>query len=121
MSKQRRMKQLWVDGFSVDPIHFQYQDAYHEQLLDRRLESVSPHAWGVLDLDVDQNALRAGVVRLQQFRAVLRGGIWVDISGPDGDLLPERPLDETSARAERVDVFVTLAQLDDRLPNVDVI
>src|SRR4051812_9521098 len=118
MSRQRFLKQLWPDGFSCDPVHFQYQDAYHEQLLERRLDAISAYAWGVLDIDLDLNALRSGVVRFSQFRAVLRGGVCVDVSGPDGDLLPERPLDEVSARAEKVDVFVTLAQLDDRLPNV---
>jgi type VI secretion system protein ImpJ len=56
------------------PQHFQQQDAYLEGLLDERVRSVAPYAWGVLELELDARSLEAGQVALRSFAGVLPHG-----------------------------------------------
>jgi type VI secretion system protein ImpJ len=114
----KRPKPYWFEGPDLDPAFWQYQDEYHEELLEERLSTVTPYAWGVLAADLDEGALRSGVVRFARFEAVLRDGTIVH-AAPDADVLPERALDESLARAESVDVYVALPHLDPALPNMD--
>jgi type VI secretion system protein ImpJ len=114
----KRPKPYWFEGPLVDPRQWQRQDAYHEALLEERIGTISPHAWGLLAIELDEGALRTGSVRFDRLDAVLRDGTIVHVA-PDADLLPERALDERLARAESVDVYVTLPQVDPMLPNMD--
>jgi type VI secretion system protein ImpJ len=65
---------LWSEGMLMCPQHMQQQDLYHEQLLDTRLQALTPAPWGVQALHFDLPALQAGNLQLAGFRGVLPDG-----------------------------------------------
>lgn len=67
--------------------HFQQQDLYHEALLDERIGSVAPYAWGAVAIDFDERALDAGQVALRAFTGVLPRGTMVRFESGE----PEAP------------------------------
>lgn len=83
----RGPKLLWGEGLFLRPQHFQRQDAYHEGRLAEVSRAIHPYAWGVRHLQVDADALAAGMLRIVQMKAVLPDG---DLySAPTDDELPE--------------------------------
>ena len=55
MSRYRKI--VWNEGMLLTPHHFQQWDNYHEQLLQSRIRSVAPFAYGVLDLQITHEAI----------------------------------------------------------------
>ena len=45
---------VWSEGMLISPQHLQQQDRYHEALLSERLRAYSPHAWGVVELVLEE-------------------------------------------------------------------
>src|SRR5882672_8259090 len=87
-------KPLWTKGLFLAQHHLQAQDRYHERLLAERLESVLPYAWGVVDLEIDDAALRAGQLRVARLEAILPDGSPL-VVGAEGveDVLPTRAVE----------------------------
>lgn len=115
----RPRKPLWSDGLALWPNHFDAQDRYHERLLATRLRALTPYDWGVLDLDLDLQALAAGEVRISRLDAILPDGTPIVVGDANGDVLLPRSIDDL-ARAERLDVYVAIAPEEDGSPNVDL-
>ncbi|MBK1715419.1 type VI secretion system baseplate subunit TssK [Rubrivivax gelatinosus] len=80
-------KILWGEGLFLRPQHFQRQDAYHEARLVQAMRLLQPHAWGLARLEVDEDGLAAGVLRVLELQAVLPDGELVN--APREDELPE--------------------------------
>ena len=78
---------LWGEALFLRPQHFQLQDEYFESLSRHALLSAQPYAWGVSALEVDQDALRAGTLRLIRAEVIFADG--QSYAAPDADLLPE--------------------------------
>ena len=55
----------------MSPQHLQQQTVYHEQLLNARVAAANPFCWGVQTMEVDPNALDAGMFAFQRFAGVL--------------------------------------------------
>ena len=53
----RPARVTWSEGMALDPHHFQQWDRYHLALLHARIRSVAPHAWGLTELQVDEEAI----------------------------------------------------------------
>ena len=85
---------VWSEGMFLSPQHLQALDRYHEALLERRLEALTPFAWGVLELEVDRAALGAGQLRLASFAGAFPAGLAVGFSGTDADAPPPRAIAE---------------------------
>ncbi len=64
---------VWSEGMFMSPHHMQQLDLYHENLLDLRLGAVEPYPWGVVSVEFDMEALRAG--RVQVVPAETRGPV----------------------------------------------
>jgi type VI secretion system protein ImpJ len=75
----RHQKVVWFEGMRLDPHHFQQWDRYHAFQLDFRLQSVIPHAWGILNLAIDKEALLNGQFRLLLCRAIMPDGLIINI------------------------------------------
>lgn len=89
-------KILWGEGLFLRPQHFQRQDAYHEARLAQAMRWLRPHAWGLAALDVDEDALAAGLLRVLSLQAVMPDGEIV--CAPRDDELPEPvPLEAAEA------------------------
>nr|MBA2379172.1 type VI secretion system baseplate subunit TssK [Blastocatellia bacterium] len=72
MSKYRKI--VWNEGMLLTPHHFQQWDNYHEELLNSRVRSMMPYEYGVIDLQVNNEAIANGNFQLATCRAVLPDG-----------------------------------------------
>lgn len=53
-------KVLWTEGLFLQPHHFQQSDRYAEALVTGLARRVSPYAWGVSDIEIDEEVLKFG-------------------------------------------------------------
>jgi type VI secretion system protein ImpJ len=98
---------VWSEGMFMSPHHLQQQDLYHEQLLDTRLGAMEPYPWGVVSMELDMEALRAGQVQLASFVGVLPDGLPVSFESGDAEAPPARPAEGHFPPAQRtLDVYL---------------
>lgn len=91
MSQYRKI--VWNEGMLLTPHHFQQWDNYHEELLNSRVRSIQPFEYGVLDLQINQEAIANGNFQITNFRGVLPDGLMINV--PDAEGVPDmRPVGE---------------------------
>ncbi len=89
MSKYRKI--VWNEGMLLTPHHFQQSDNYHEELLNSRMQSVMQYDYGVLNLEVNSEAIANGNFQISNCRAVLSDGLMINV--PDAEAVPDmRPV-----------------------------
>ncbi|MCO6510928.1 MAG: type VI secretion system baseplate subunit TssK [Aridibacter famidurans] len=89
MSKYRKI--VWNEGMLLTPHHFQQWDNYHEELLSSRIRSVLPYEYGVIDLQVNREAISNGDFQVTNCHAVLPDGLMINV--PDAEGVPDlRPI-----------------------------
>ncbi|MEP7038286.1 MAG: type VI secretion system baseplate subunit TssK, partial [Acidobacteriota bacterium] len=89
MSKYRKI--VWNEGMLLTPHHFQQWDNYYEELLSSRLRAVMPYEYGVLDLQVNNEAVANGNFQITNCYAVLPDGLLINV--PDTEAVPDlRPV-----------------------------
>jgi type VI secretion system protein ImpJ len=89
MSKYRKI--VWNEGMLLTPHHFQQWDNYHEDLLNSRVQSMMQYEYGVLDLQINNEAIANGNFQISNCRAVLPDGLMVNV--PDAEAVPDlRPV-----------------------------
>ena len=75
----------------LTPHHFQQWDNYYEELLNSRLRSLVPFEYGVLDLEINREAIANGNFQITNCRAVLPDGLLINM--PDAEAVPDlRPV-----------------------------
>lgn len=84
MSQYRKI--VWNEGMLLTPHHFQQWDNYHEESLNSRVRSIQPFEYGVLDLQVNQEAIANGNFQITNFRGVLPDGLMINV--PDAEGVP---------------------------------
>ena len=92
----------------LTPHHFQQWDNYHEELLNSRVRSVLPFEYGVLDLQVNNEAVANGNFQLTNCHAVLPDGLVINV--PDAEAVPDlRPVkDHFHPEQERLGVHLAI-------------
>jgi type VI secretion system protein ImpJ len=80
-------KILWTEGVTLRPQHFQQQDRYHEERLQRLASALHPAAWGVRAADWSAEGLANNVLRAQALSLIFQDGETYE--APETDLLPE--------------------------------
>ena len=83
-------KILWGEGLFLRPQHFQQQDQYHENRLHAIAQAIQPYCWGILNLQIDQEALVNNALRLLELEVIFQDGEIVN--APTLDDLPN-PVD----------------------------
>lgn len=68
-----RNKVVWSQGMFLQPHHFQQEARYTERLLDSRVRTLSPFAWGFATLQLDDSLLAVGRVGIAR-----ASGVWPD-------------------------------------------
>ncbi|TMQ12733.1 MAG: type VI secretion system baseplate subunit TssK [Deltaproteobacteria bacterium] len=71
----------WRLGQALLPEHFERQELGLGRELELRWAQLAPPAWGVAQIDWDEDALAGGIVRLTRLVAVLPRGRLVDVPG----------------------------------------
>ena len=106
MSKYRKI--VWNEGMLLTPHHFQQWDNYFEDTLTSKTQSTVPFAYGVLDLQVNNEAVANGNFQLTACRAVLQDGLIVNV--PDAEGVPDlRPVgDHFHPEQERLGVHLAI-------------
>ncbi len=105
MSKDRKV--VWNEGMLLTPHHFQQSDNYHEELLNSRMRSALSYGYGVLDLQINREAIANGNFQVTSCYAVLTDGLLINF--PDADAVPDlRPVGKHFA-AEQEKLGVHLA------------
>ncbi|MFL6623233.1 MAG: type VI secretion system baseplate subunit TssK [Sulfurifustaceae bacterium] len=75
----------WSEGMLLAPQHFQQNDIYWHALLAHQMAQLEPYYWGIFDLKLDNDALRAGNVRVLSLHAVMPDGLVVQYPAPGQD------------------------------------
>ncbi|HSK72981.1 MAG TPA: type VI secretion system baseplate subunit TssK, partial [Pyrinomonadaceae bacterium] len=89
MSQYRKV--VWNEGMLLTPHHFQQWDNYYEDLLSSRIRSVMPFEYGILDLQVNREAVANGNFQITNCRAVLPDGLMINV--PETEAVPDmRPV-----------------------------
>jgi type VI secretion system protein ImpJ len=106
MSKYRKI--VWNEGMLLTPHHFQQWDNYHEDLLTSRVQSIMQYEYGVLDLQINNEAIANGNFQISNCRAVLTDGLFVNV--PDAEAVPDlRPVgDHFRAEAQYLGVHLAI-------------
>ena len=58
-------KVLWTEGLFLQPHHFQQADRYTEALVAGLARRIAPYAWGVNELEIDEEVLKVGQFALK--------------------------------------------------------
>ena len=106
MSKYRKI--VWNEGMLLTPHHFQQWDNYFEDLLNSRVQSAKQYDYGVLDIQVNNEAIANSNFQLTSCRAVLSDGLIVNV--PDTEAVPDlRPVgDHFHPEQERLGVHLAI-------------
>lgn len=70
----------------LTPHHFQQWDNYHEELLNSRVRSILPFEYGILDLQINREAISNGDFQITNCHAVLSDGLMINV--PDAEGVP---------------------------------
>jgi len=106
MSKYRKI--VWNEGMLLTPHHFQQWDNYYEELLNSRTRSVLPFEYGVLDLQINNEAIGNGDFQISNCRVVLPDGLMINV--PDAEGVPDlRPIgDHFHPEEEKLGVHLAI-------------
>lgn len=94
MSGRQPERVVWRQGMLVSPQHLQQAEAFHESLLDARVDMLGGVTWGVCSMVVDEGSLAAGQFKLSSFSAVFPDGLCVRYSSGDPGAPAARSLDD---------------------------
>ncbi|TPV93766.1 MAG: type VI secretion system baseplate subunit TssK [Myxococcales bacterium FL481] len=107
MSSRQPERVVWRQGMLVSPQHLQRADAFHESLLDVRVDMLGGATWGLCRMVVDDGSLKSGQFKLRSLSAVFPDGLCVQFGAEDPGAPAARSLDDylTSTTAV-LDVYV---------------
>ena len=89
MSQYRKI--VWNEGMLLTPHHFQQWDNFYEELINSRIRSIMPYEYGVLDMQINREAIANGNFQITNFRGVLPDGLMINM--PDAETVPDvRPV-----------------------------
>lgn len=67
-------KVLWSEGLFLQPHHFQQSDRYMESLVAGLARRISPYAWGLTKLEIDEEVLKTGQFALKSASGLTHDG-----------------------------------------------
>ncbi len=79
MKLQKPMR--WKEGMFLRPQHFQQYDLYLENREFSRFQALERFGWGLLNVEVDEEALSNFTFDLKRLTAVLPEGALIDVPG----------------------------------------
>ena len=105
-------KPLWHEGLILTQQHFQQQEQWSDFALRQFATAALTHAWGTLDVEVDEQALATSRLKLTRLKLVFPDGTPVDSLTADA-LPPARDLaHDLPADMQAVTVLAALALPD---------
>lgn len=74
-------KIIWSEGLFIKPQHFQQETRYIEFLINHRLSTTSPYAYGFSELEINKEYLSFGKIALVRASGIMPDGAVFDIPG----------------------------------------
>ena len=111
---------VWTEGLFLTPQLFQQADRYRENLLQFRLNALSPFFWGLAELEIDRDSLKTGSFGIIRCNGVMPDGLPVQIPGQDN--APDVRVVKTffTPSAESLDVFLAIPAIRSNTINVQL-
>jgi type VI secretion system protein ImpJ len=106
MSRYRRV--VWNEGTLLTPHHFQQSDNYHEDLVNTRIAALLPYEWGLLELQINRDAVANGAVQLISCRGVMPDGLVINIPQTSPEPATRPVEDNFSPTADHLDVYLAV-------------
>ena len=103
---------LWHEGMLLLPQHFQQQANRQDMVTHWRVGSISPNAWGITELSLDEASIIHGLFRIERMEAVMPDGFIVQYPGEgQGSLEVDLTILKDELRAAPGGVFLALPKL----------
>jgi len=67
-------KVVWSEGMFLNPHHFQQQERYLEKYIQGKCSAMGAYAWGINQLDLDQDLLKLGKISLIRASGIFPDG-----------------------------------------------
>ncbi len=92
----------------LTPHHFQQSDNHFEDLLNTRIAALAPFEWGILDLQLNRDAITNGFVEVLNCSGIMPDGLWMSM--PQMGPPPEpRPVENHfDSAANKLDVYLSI-------------
>ena len=97
-------KVLWSEGLFLQPHHFQQHDRYVEALAAGLAGGLTPYAWGLSELELDEEAAKLGRVAVKRLAGLTQDGLPFRVPAAD-DHPPAMEIPETAKNSV---VYLTL-------------
>lgn len=108
---------LWHQGLFLQPQHMQYLDAHHREFATALVSKTSPYFWGLIDFQLDIEALASGAFQIKHLSALFPDGSFV--SFPDNAVLSNRNFEAAWVdRKQALPVYLALKRASSNDPNV---
>ena len=105
----------WREGMFLRPHHFQQLELNLDALQVARVRALEPHAWGLVRLELDPEALTNFTIAVKALRAVFPSGALVDV--PSNARVPSREVAaQLRGGGQTVDVHLGIRGREDRVP-----
>jgi type VI secretion system ImpJ/VasE family protein len=119
MDSLRRV--YWSDGLFLTPQVFQQQDAFHMGMWKVLWRAMGPNAWGIRQIEIREEALRAGELDVASLEVITRHGdvLRFGIEGQESNciVLP-RSFGEDGLASAEVGVYLAIATRDAHRDNI---
>ncbi|MCU9849876.1 type VI secretion system baseplate subunit TssK [Defluviimonas sp. WL0024] len=109
-------KVLWTEGLFLQPHHFQQADRYTEALVAGLARRLTPYAWGVNALEIDEEVLKVGKFALKGCAGLTHDGTVFRV--PQSDSHP--PALEVPTTIKDCVVYLTVPQRRQGASEVDL-
>ncbi len=76
-------KVLWTEGLFLQPHHFQQADRYTEALIGGLAKRIAPYAWGVTDVEIDDDVLKIGQFAVKSCSGLTQDGTVFRVPGAE--------------------------------------
>lgn len=102
---------LWGEGMFLRPQHFQQQEQFNEYGLAQVMRQIHANPWGLRSASIDNDALRAGLLRVNELDVVYYDGLRV--CAPEQEPLPAtRDLNEIAASITETVAYACIPSLN---------
>ena len=79
-------KIIWYEGMNLEPHHFQQLSRSIDQNLNFRIKTLKPNDWGLISINMDEDAIANGNFKLTNCRGTMPDGF--NFQMPEKDSLP---------------------------------
>lgn len=110
---------FWQQGMLLQPQHFQLQDQAAESRLLPFLQHLTPHFWGVAEMDLDEGAIGTGTFNLDSGSFFFQDGTYLQY--PGNALFTQRHFGSRMQEGQPLQVSLGLKKWDQNGENVTVI